>query len=103
MAFQRFREARDDCFNKRNLNYMCEVSPYRLAWTLEDGLCWPDEGYDDPRYPPWDIIYQSNLTNHIKCEYLFRYALSKGFEYDCPCNHQNCTQMMIDVCRDPTA
>jgi hypothetical protein len=44
MAFQHIKSAKDDdCFNKRNLNYMCEVSSHRRAWTLESGLCWPDE------------------------------------------------------------
>ncbi|CAF4506068.1 unnamed protein product [Rotaria socialis] len=51
VAFQRVVEAREDCFNKRNLNYMCAVSPRRSAWTLESGLCCPDKDYDDLRYP----------------------------------------------------
>ena len=101
MAFQQFRETNYDCFNSRNLNYMCEVSPHRTSWTLESGLCWPDEDYDDPRYPPWNMINESNLTQEDKCEYLFRCALSKGFEHDCPCNHLNCTQMMMNVCSTP--
>ena len=101
MAFQRLQKAADDCFNKRNLNHMCEVSPHRPAWTLESGLCWPDKGYNDPRYPPWNMINALNLTNDEKCKYLFRCGLSKGFEHDCPCNHQDCTQMMMDVCPTP--
>ncbi|CAF5056101.1 unnamed protein product, partial [Rotaria magnacalcarata] len=40
--------------------------------TQEDGLCNPDRGYDDPRYPPWHLINSSNLTDDRKCEYLFR-------------------------------
>ncbi len=99
MAFQRLAIAENDCFNKRNLNYMCEVSPHQPAWTLESGLCWPDKDYDDPRYPPWNTINPSKLTDDEKCQYLFRCVLSKGFEHDCPCNHRNCTQMMMNVCQ----
>jgi hypothetical protein len=98
MAFQRFVKAADDCFTKRNLNYKCEVSPHRRAWTLENGLCWSEEDYDDPRYPPWNITNLSNLTNEEKCEYLFRCLLSDNFEHDCPCYHQNCTQIMMKIC-----
>jgi hypothetical protein len=101
MAFQRMGKAVSDCFTKRNLNYMCEVSPHQVAWTLESGLCWPDEDYDDPRYPPWNIIDTSELSNDEKCLYLFRCAWSKGFEHDCPCNHRNCTEMLMNVCRKP--
>ena len=100
MAFQRKLESGKDCFNKRNLNHMCEVSPHQSAWTLESGLCWPDEDYDDPRYPPWHMMNESRLTDGEKCQYLFRCVWSKGFERDCPCNHQNCTRMMMNVCND---
>ena len=99
MAFQRFAIPEKDCFNKRNINHMCEVSLDRAAWTLESGLCLPDKDYDDSRYPPWNIINTTNLNNYDKCQYLLRCLLSKGFEHDCPCNHQNCTQMMINVCQ----
>ncbi|CAF4824468.1 unnamed protein product, partial [Rotaria magnacalcarata] len=44
----------------------------KSAWTQEDGLCNPDRGYDDPRYPPWHLINSSNLTDDRICEYLFR-------------------------------
>ncbi|CAF0803116.1 unnamed protein product [Adineta steineri] len=102
MAFQQIFPAKNDCFNKRNLNYMCEVSPHRRAWTLENGLCSPDEGYDDPRYPPSNMINGSTLAHVDKCQYLLRCALSDGFEHDCPCNLLNCTQMMSSVCPNNT-
>ena len=98
MAFQRIAKALENCFSKRNLNYMCEASPHQSAWTLESGLCWPDQGYDDPRYPSWNIMNASTIFDHEKCDYLFRCAWSKGFEHDCPCNHQNCTDMLVNVC-----
>ena len=98
VAFQRFIRADKDCFNKRNLNYMCEASPHQRAWTLESGLCWPEEGYDDPRYPSWDMMNSSNLTDGEKCQYLFRCVLSQGYERDCPCDHHNCTEMMTHEC-----
>ncbi|CAF4163454.1 unnamed protein product, partial [Rotaria magnacalcarata] len=59
MAIQRLVAPLNDCFNKRNLNYMCEASVNKSAWTQEDGLCNPDRGYDDPRYPPWHLINSS--------------------------------------------
>ncbi|CAF1195228.1 unnamed protein product [Rotaria sordida] len=77
---------------------MCEVSPHRRAWTLPNGLCCPDVGYDDSRYPSWNMTSSSALTDQEKCQYLFRCAISNGFEYNCPCNHNNCTQMMMTVC-----
>ena len=98
LAFQRLLPADDDCFTKRNLNYMCEASRRRSAWTLESGLCCPDRGYDDPRYLPWNTSNSSQLTEDEKCQYLFRCVLSDGFEHDCPCNRLNCTQMMMTVC-----
>ena len=101
MVFQRLAKAQNDCFNKRNLNYMCEVSPHRSAWTLESGLCWPDKDYDDSRYPPWNMINTSKLTDSERCQYLFRCVLSKGFENNCPCSHRNCTKMMMSVCSRP--
>jgi hypothetical protein len=101
MAFQRLVEAGNDCFSKRNLNYMCEISRSQSAWTLENGLCWPDKDYDDLRYPQWNIINLSNLTNQEKCQYLFRCLLSNNFEHDCPCNHLNCTKMILNVCPNP--
>ncbi|CAF0759117.1 unnamed protein product [Adineta steineri] len=95
MAFQRFAETSDNCLSGRNLNYMCEANPYRSAWTLESGLCSVDEGYDDPRYLPWNMIDSSRLTENEKCQYLFRCTLSDGFERDCPCNSHNCTALMM--------
>ncbi|CAF1128040.1 unnamed protein product [Adineta ricciae] len=99
MAIERILDFDEDCFNMRNLNYMCELIYPQPTWTLVDGLCWPDIGYDDPRYPPWNMMNTSNLTNDEICQYLFRCALSDGFEYDCPCNKQNCTEMMINTCK----
>ena len=98
MAFQRFLNPQEDCYTKRNLNYMCEVSPHRRAWTLEDGLCWPDANYNDSRYPPWDQMNSSQLTVNQKCQYLVRCDFSDGFEQDCPCNSHNCSQLMMKVC-----
>ncbi|CAF0722474.1 unnamed protein product [Adineta steineri] len=98
MAFQRFAETSDNCLSGRNINYMCEANPYRSAWTLESGLCSVDEGYDDPRYLPWNMIDSSRLTENEKCQYLFRCTLSDGFERDCPCNSHNCTALMMKVC-----
>ncbi|CAF4939346.1 unnamed protein product [Rotaria sp. Silwood1] len=92
LAFQRYGLAEDDCFTKRNLNYMCEAGPHRSTWTLDNGLCWPDPNYDDYRYP------SRNMTDEEICQYLFRCLLSNGFEYDCPCNRLNCTSMLIDIC-----
>ncbi|CAF3048092.1 unnamed protein product [Rotaria socialis] len=99
LAFQRLYSARDDCFNKRNLNYMCEVSRNRPAWTLESGLCCPEKNYNDWRYPPWSEIDSSKLTQDEVCQYLVRCLFSDGFEHDCPCTHQNCSSMIWGLCR----
>lgn len=98
MVFQRFYPILDGCFNKRNLNYMCEASPNRPTWTLESGLCWPDRGYDDPQYLPWTRVNFSQLASDETCQYLFRCSLSNGFERDCPCGSQNCTSLMLTYC-----
>ncbi|UJR18900.1 hypothetical protein I4U23_022028 [Adineta vaga] len=99
MPFQRLTQPMDDCFNKRNLNYMCETSRNKALWTQEDGLCNPDRGFNDYRYPPWHkALTFRNLTDDEKCEYLFRCGWSRGFESDCPCDHLNCSHIMIDVC-----
>ncbi len=98
MAFQRFVPAQDDCFNKRNLNHMCEVSPHRRAWTLPNGLCWPDEGDKNFQFFPSNAIAWSNLTDIDKCRYLLRCFLSDGLSPDCPCNLANCSKMMMDIC-----
>lgn len=81
MAFQRFIKAGKDCYTKRNLNYMCEVSLDQPAWTLANGLCWPDAEI---------------------CEYLAKCDFSDGFEKDCSCVSQNCSQLMMDFCRSLT-
>ena len=101
MAFQKFAQPLEDCFNKRNLNFMCEIGPYKQAWTLENGLCWPDKGYDDLRYPSWDNIHLTNLSHYEKCEYLFRCLLLPGFEKHCPCDQTNCTSLLDSVCSSP--
>jgi Low-density lipoprotein receptor domain class A/EGF-like domain len=98
MAFHRFVPPVDDCSNKRNLNYMCEVSLRPPAWTLDSGLCWTDTNYDDSRYPPWNEINFSELTEEQICQYLVRCFFSNGFERDCPCNLQNCSSMIRQVC-----
>ena len=79
---------------------MCEFSPHQPAWTLESGLCLPDRDYDDPRYPAWNIMNASELTDGDKCLYLFRCILSENLERNCPCHYRNCTEMMMNVCPD---
>ncbi|UJR34620.1 hypothetical protein I4U23_027397 [Adineta vaga] len=98
MAFQRSKQRFVECFNKRNLNYMCEVSLRQPAWTLQNGLCWPDPSHNDLRYPPWNQMNFTRLTSNEKCEYLLRCFLSNGFERDCSCNNQNCSLMMRNEC-----
>ncbi|CAF1254201.1 unnamed protein product [Adineta steineri] len=86
MAFQRTITVDRDCFNKRNLNYMCEVGKHKNSWTLANGLCWPDKDYEDPQYLSTDMIESANLTDEKQCEYLVRCLLSDGLERNCPCN-----------------
>ncbi|CAF1643605.1 unnamed protein product, partial [Adineta ricciae] len=86
------------CYNKRHLNYMCEVNTSRPAWTLESGLCLIGQPYNDSRYPPWNMMESSRLSSEEICEYLLRCILSDNFEADCPCQSRNCTELMMDVC-----
>lgn len=96
LAFQTLLPEKKHCYNLRNLNYMCEVSlTYRL-WTLSTGKCTNAIAYDDP-FQNWS---KSNLSDDDKCIYLIRCALSKGLERDCPCNHNNCSRVMEDVCKN---
>lgn len=99
IVFQRVVPAYQNCFNKRNLNYMCEANAHEPSWTLDDGLCWTGETYDDPRYSPWNSIDSANMTEERKCEYLVRCLLSNGLEFDCPCNRENCSLVVKDECK----
>ncbi|CAF3944740.1 unnamed protein product [Rotaria magnacalcarata] len=80
MPFNRLDPIEDDCVNKRNINYMCEVSRTRFLWTLPNGLCWPDANYDDKRYPVWSNTYSTNISWMVQCTYLIKCLLSNGFE-----------------------
>lgn len=102
LAFHIFAKKEADCFNKRNLNFMCEVNPSRRAWTLESGLCWTDSPFDDFRYSSWsnEIDSSGRTSSKENCQYLFRCLLSDGFERDCPCNRLNCSSMMIELCTE---
>ncbi len=72
------------CYNEREANYMCELHPLRLSWTLPDGLCsFSEAHFDDPELSLNNIA----LSNDEKCLYLIRCALPDGYELDCPCNH----------------
>ncbi|CAF1414436.1 unnamed protein product [Adineta steineri] len=81
------------CESMREFNYMCEIHPEERLWTRPNGLCWDLVGFDDSR-----DMNNKNLTNASKCIYLIRCALSVGFEQDCPCNGQNCSSVMANVC-----
>ncbi|CAM4765064.1 unnamed protein product [Rotaria magnacalcarata] len=98
MPFNRLDPIEDDCVNKRNINYMCEVSRTRFLWTLPNGLCWPDANYDDKRYPVWSNTYSTNISWMVQCTYLIKCLLSNGFERKCPCNRKNCSQLIRSTC-----
>jgi hypothetical protein len=98
MAFHQEDSVEIHCFNKRNINYMCEVNGEQRAWTRENGLCEVDEDYDDHRYPSWSKIRSANLSKSQICQYLFRCILSNNFEHDCPCNYIKCIREMRKVC-----
>ncbi|CAF3593783.1 unnamed protein product [Rotaria sp. Silwood1] len=98
IPFQRSLPRSTDCFNKRNLNYMCELSLRQRTWTLANGLCWPDENYDDPLYSPWHIINSTSKVSNQECNYLFRCFFTDNFERDCPCKDYDCIEIMKRVC-----
>ncbi|CAF1660581.1 unnamed protein product, partial [Rotaria sp. Silwood1] len=98
IPFQRWFTKVTDCFNKRNLNFMCELSLHRRTWTLANGLCWPDENYDDPLNSPWHIINSTSSVSNQECNYLFRCFFTDNFERDCPCKDYDCIEIMKRVC-----
>ena len=87
-----------NCNNLRNLNYMCEMSMGSNAWTLPNGMCEFSRNYDDPRF---DMI-TANLSLTERCVYLLKCALTKGFEYHCPCGRNtSCYNLMTSLCPNP--
>lgn len=95
ILFQNLIKQSRGCTNLRHMNYMCELNPTSPGWTLTNGLCWfLGEYYDDP----WLSMENVTLSDHEKCVYLIRCALSDGFEFDCPCNRLNCSYIMSSVC-----
>ncbi|CAF4411452.1 unnamed protein product [Rotaria sp. Silwood2] len=98
ISFQRWLPRSTDCFNKRNLNFMCELSFHRRTWTLANGLCWPDENYDDPLNSPWHIINSTSSVSNQECNYLVRCFFTDNFERDCPCKDYDCIEIMKRVC-----
>ncbi|CAF4213936.1 unnamed protein product [Rotaria sp. Silwood2] len=77
---------------------MCELSLHRRTWTLANGLCWPDENYDDPLYSSWHIINATSSVSPQECHYLFRCFFTDNFERDCPCKDYDCIAIMKRVC-----
>ncbi|UJR07518.1 hypothetical protein I4U23_011807 [Adineta vaga] len=98
MSFPAIILPENNCFNKRNLNHMCEINPHQPTWTLSNGLCIPDKDYDDFLFPSWNRINSSDLNNDEICTYLLRCALSDGLERDCPCNRSRCVYFMANIC-----
>ncbi|CAF4485055.1 unnamed protein product, partial [Rotaria magnacalcarata] len=81
------------CLNMRERNYLCEITTAKQLWTMENGMCYPFPNYDDP-----NDLNHPNLTRTEKCTYLTKCALSRGFERDCPCNQNNCSTLMREIC-----
>ena len=83
------------CNNLRNFNYMCETYIYEPVWTLANGMCEFEEGYDDPRYS----MATMNISSIETCVYLLKCALTGGFERDCPCGKtKSCRDLMTIYC-----
>ncbi|CAF2814935.1 unnamed protein product [Rotaria sp. Silwood2] len=82
------------CANMRERNYYCEITTARQLWTMPNGMCYPFPDYDDS-----NDLNNPNLTQSEKCIYLVKCALSRGFERDCPCNQENCSILMKEICK----
>ncbi|CAF4065171.1 unnamed protein product [Rotaria sordida] len=78
------------------------ASQNQPSWTLKDGLCSPEKGYDDSRYPSLNMLNSAKLTSDEICQYLFRCILSNNFEHDCPCDQVNCSKIMMQFCLSNT-
>ncbi|CAF3346096.1 unnamed protein product [Rotaria sp. Silwood2] len=72
----------DHCFSFRDKNFMCELDKYVPMWTMNNGQC---------------VLYgrlEGNSTNDI-CLFLIKCALNNGQGLGCPCNGQNCKNIII--------
>ena len=101
MALQTTFPDRKECFNLRNLYYMCELwrpSPSSLLWwssnlwTAGNGMC-QSEGWDD-----YSFDMHQDMSDTDRCTYVIRCALSDGVEVDCPCDRKNCSEVLKTVC-----
>ncbi|CAF3301179.1 unnamed protein product, partial [Rotaria sp. Silwood2] len=98
LVFQREVSPGKDCYNKRNLNYMCEASQDQPSWTLEDGLfgvtgqikC---RGYHfstiKTEYLPLALVFSIRHMHYFLCamsEYINGYRdNSSRFQYEKNC------------------
>ncbi|CAF3891152.1 unnamed protein product [Rotaria sp. Silwood1] len=84
-----------DCYNLRNLYFMCEVSRSQRIklWTQKNGMCTNNLSYDIG-HPNMEVI--SDESKQEICIYLIRCSLSINLH--CPCNATNCSLLMKNFC-----
>ena len=95
--FQRLVPADLDCYNLRNLYFMCELSTTQGAklWTQTNGMCTHNLSYADGHL---NLNATCNQSNETVCIYLIRCSLSMNL--NCPCNASTCGPLMNVYCEE---
>jgi hypothetical protein len=93
--FQKLVPEDRDCYNLRNLYFMCEVSTTQILWTQMNNMCTNNLSYDGGEH---NMVIDSDESQIEICIYLIRCSLSENSH--CPCNELNCSLLMNDYCDD---
>ncbi|CAF1536906.1 unnamed protein product [Adineta ricciae] len=70
------------CESFRSSNFRCELDQHQLSWTMNNGQC---------------VLY-GRLEGHTQndiCLFLIKCALNNGLGLGCPCNGQNCKDVIL--------
>lgn len=84
-----------NCYNLRNLYFMCELStiPVAKLWTQTNGMCTHNLSYAEGHL---NLTATLNQSNESICIYLIRCSLSMNL--NCPCNESTCAPLMDKFC-----
>ncbi|CAF1672573.1 unnamed protein product [Rotaria magnacalcarata] len=90
LQFQNLTQINSQCRNRREQYFMCETHYVKVMWTLPNGRCYEDTGYEE--------VNVTNRTIHDDCQYLLRCILSKGAEKHCSCTNNSCIDRLNTTC-----